>query len=379
MPTTTTAQQIANATAQDVQARLGAEHPALLDYCNRVQLEILKFSRWKFTMSAPQRFLTKKGQTDYWIGAVGTGPNYQTDTALNLTDVEFVKQGTVFDRSNFRLLMRTSEPPNLTKMSYQDASFRLDRPKLWRYDANSPNTFSIYPAPDNQNGYQLVPETPVVSTSAAGALAAATLDVQVTFVDSASGESLPSGIATIYVPANHVLVVGPPQPGFASNDEGINYNTYNVYAAKHGSTLTLQNTSPVSTSNAWTEPTSGLTTTGATPPTSPSIAQLGGYIIEFRYFKQRPQVTALATVLTVPDEYKDVVIAGVNAKAYPLLGMQYAGEAAFWAQQYAEGLRGIVRDANLFPRGGEFMRPDAAALSKTLPAIETLDPSITQV
>lgn len=379
MPTTTTAQQIVNATAQDVQARLGAEHPALLDYCNRVHLEILKTSRWKFLLSAPLRFLTTKGQTDYWIGTTGTGPNYQVDTGLNLTDVEFIRQGTVWDRSNFRQLFRTDEPPNLTKMSYQDANYRLDRPKVWRYDVDTPNTFSIYPAPDNQNGYQPVPETPVVTTVTSGSLAAATIDLQVTLVDSLGGESLPSGIATIYVPVNSVVVVGPPQPGIAKTDQGVAYSSYNIYAAKHGSTLTLQNTSPISTSNTWTEPTSGLTTNGATPPTSPTIAQMGGYIIEFRYFKQRQQITALNQVLQIPDDYKDVVIAGVNAKAYPLLGMQYAGEAAYWGSQYADGIRGIIRDANLFPRGGEFVRPDPAALSRTLPAIETLDPSITQI
>src|SRR3972149_467772 len=58
----------------------------LIKWVEAVQQTILHRRRWDWMLSAPKRFVTEVGQTDYWIGAtsgVGLG---QVDTGLNLSD-----------------------------------------------------------------------------------------------------------------------------------------------------------------------------------------------------------------------------------------------------------------------------------------------------
>jgi hypothetical protein len=377
MATYSTAQTVINDAAQDVQNLLGPEHPALLTYTNRVHMEILKVSRWVFLLSAPQRFLTIKGQTDYWIGPTASCPNYQVNTGLNLSNVEFIQPGTVLDRSNFRSLFRTTNPPDVTKFSYRDSMARLGRPKLWRYAPTNGNVLSIYPAPDNQNNYQMLPQAPVLTVAAGGTQAARYEQFQLTFVDTAGGESQPGPLSTIYVPANYVAVVGPPQPAFGYSDSGVSYTSYNVYGSLQNGTPGLQNASPINVSTAWTEPTTGLIG-GVTPPSDPTIAPLGGYVIEFQYYQQRQEITSTSQILQIPDEYRSTITAGVNAMAYAMLRELESKptEAAYWEQKYKDGIRAIIRDSQNFPRGPEFMRPDPSAITRTLPDIEHLDPTI---
>src|SRR5216684_3067789 len=83
VPNLPTAQQVVNSVSTDLLQRIAPEDPVLLDYINRVQLQLLRVSRWKFLQSSPQRFVTRAERSDYWIGPVGSGPLDVVDTGLN--------------------------------------------------------------------------------------------------------------------------------------------------------------------------------------------------------------------------------------------------------------------------------------------------------
>jgi len=381
---TTTCQNVISATAQDVRNTLDTtqNQALLIDYTNRVQLEMLRWSRWIFLLSAPQRFITQLGVTDYWLGATAGNSQGQYDTGLNLTDIRTIKPGTVFDRTNFTPLQKVDEPPLVAKVAYPDATSRPARPSQWRQAIDTPNVMNIYPAPDNQTLYSPQPEPPICTTATSGALANRLYWVTVTFVDSTGAESTAPRATKIFVPAGKVLVVNPPKEPLIAGTTGIKYDRYNVYAVSSpfGTTLTAnqatQQATLISTSSNWQEPNSGLTTTGLNPPTNNAVEPIDGYIIEFRYWKQRKQVAATSDVLQIPDDYKDIVIAGVNALSFQFLNRM--PDASAWMQRYREGLTGIIRDINLFPRGSEFIRPDSAGIGGQLPAIESIDLSVLQ-
>jgi hypothetical protein len=92
----------------------------------------------------------------------------------------------------------------------------------------------------------------------------------------------------------------------------------------------------------------------------------GAYDIEFRYYKARIPISALDTVLQIPDDYKDIVVAGVNQLA--LVFLKKTDEVTYWMTTYKDGLREMVRDANLFPRE-DFIRPDYVAIPHSSPSI----------
>lgn len=83
------------------------------------------------------------------------------------------------------------------------------------------------------------------------------------------------------------------------------------------------------------------------------------YTIDFRYYKIRVQLTADNQILQIPDDYKDVVCAGVNWLAAKYLDRME--DAQHWFSVYQAGKTQMIKDANLFPRDGEFVRPDAAS------------------
>src|SRR5579872_1291494 len=105
---------IVNRVSQDIRLQLaaaGSDATILIDYTNRIQLEILRSSRWKFTLSPIVDITTVAGISDYWIGAEGQNTPGTLDTGLNLTNVRIIKPSTVFDRTNFQRLNRTDERP----------------------------------------------------------------------------------------------------------------------------------------------------------------------------------------------------------------------------------------------------------------------------
>jgi hypothetical protein len=190
--------------------------------------------------------------------------------------------------------------------------------------------------------------------------------VNVTLVDSLGNESTAAPNPTkIFVPANSVLVVNAPVPGITQSASGVQYNQYNVYAYNAGTTvtssgygtLTKQTVTPVSITNTWTEPTSGLTTTGTSAPAANNLTPLDGYIIEFKYWQQRPAGLSAGSTLLIPDEYKDVIVAGTNWLASQFINK--ATDTQYWGGIYQNGLRTMIRDRNLSPKR-DFIQPDTA-------------------
>lgn len=384
--TTTSAQDIMDATAREIRQILSStttpDSTLLLDWMNRISLEILRTSRWQFLQSAPKQFITERGVTDYWLGASGSAPAGTQDTGLNLGDVRTIKPGTVFDRTNFVPLGKTEEPPLTAKVAYPDDTSRMGRPAVWRQATDTPQILNIYPAPDNQSLYQPQPTTPICTTVAGGALANRTYFVTATFVDSGGNESTSPFPAEIFVPAGFLLVVKSPVEPYPKSATGIQYNRYHVYAAQaannmsalaSGSLFKQTDSTPITTGTDFTEPTSGLVISTPAPPTNNGVEPIDGYIIEFRYLKGRVQLTNPTQIIQIPDDYKDVVIAGVTSKAFHYLFR--TAEAQQWYGFYKDGTSQIIRDLNLI-RSQEYIRPDASAIGGHLPAVESIDLSV---
>jgi len=383
---TTTAQNIMSATSQDVRNQISAvttpDSNVLLDYVNRVSLDMLKVSKWWFLLSPTQQFITQTGVTNYWVGPIGSNPAGTYDTGLNLTDFRYVKPKSVVDRTNFRPLGQINEQPLSSKISYSDGTQRPGRPSVYRQDEATPNVLNIYPAPDNQALYTPQPEPPICTVTPGGALSNRIYFVTTTFVDSLGGESTAPVVTEIFVPANMLLVVNPPIEPVGASATGIAYNRYNVYAASAGTSEITEITSNSTTLQAsnifnnatWTEPTSGLTTNGTNPPSTNGVEPIEGYIIEFRYFRQIAQITSPGQFVQVPDDYKHVMIAGVNSLAFQFLFR--AAEAQAWEGRYQQGLQKIVRDLNFMSKTGDYFGPDAASIGGFLPTVETIDLSL---
>lgn len=384
-PYTIPVSAILNSVANDLLQGIAAEAQELIDYINRVSLEILRTSRWKFLEQGPVNFITQMEQTDYWVGPVGQGPDTAVDTLLNLQNLGIVKENTVYDYSNFTILQRVANAPLYNSLGFPDSLSRPGKPAVWRNDPDSPQIVNIYPAPNNQNNYLPEPPAPICVTTPGGSLPLRTYYVTVTYVDSYGYESIPSDNATIIVvPANSLLVVKPPKVGIQVDTRGVSYNQYNVYAANAFATLPgpaldnatsttqlpLQSVAPQTL--AWAEPTSGLVTGTAYAPQTNNITPLDGYIIRFKYYADRIQLTQSLQFLQIPDYYKDIVVAGVNWYAAQFLERQQPMQ--FWGAMYKDGLRQMIRDKNLFPRGsGDYIAPDGATIAVKLPSIETVN------
>lgn len=383
--TTTSAQSVMDRVAQDVRqtvsSSVGSTPDAgiLLDYVDRVSFEMLRTSKWMFLQGTPQQFVTQLGITDYWIGPNQTGPLSAYETTLNLTDLRIVKPKSVLDRSNFRALGHMDEAPLSARLAFTDNTSRPGRPAMWRQDESNPFVLNVYPAPDNQNIFSPQPSSPIYTKIISGALLNRFYFVALTFVDSLGNESTPSLPTKIFIPSGSLVIINPPQEPVISGTSGVTYDRYNVYAAQAPdgvtldvSDLTLQATgTTLSTATTWTEPTTGLTTNGVTAPTTNNLEPLEGYIIEFRYFKLRIPVTDPNQILQIPDDYKDVVAAGVNAFTFSYLTRP--AEAQKWYALYKDGLSQIVRDINFMGRGGDYIEIDPAAIGQFLPTVETID------
>ncbi len=357
---TLTAQNIVDCVSQDIRSQLatsGADGNILLDYTNRVQLDVLRKSRWDWMMSPPKYFITENEQTDYWLGASGANIRGTVDTALNLTDIDYIKEDGVFDRSNFHRLLRTQSQPLSNVLSFKSGDSRPATPALFRHDrVSNPNVLSIFPAPVANNSFQPEPPTPILEQTAGGALVARTYYVKVTFIDTLGNESTPSDPAAVqYIAASNLVRVKSPELPLVLTTRGISYSRYNVYASTTLGSEQKQNASPTNIGTDWTEPAGGLIA-GIAPPSANSLTPMDGFLIEFRYYRTRPQVATLGTTLLVPNDYKDILCAGVAFHASKFLSRPE--DASLFFSLYQEGLIGMIRDKNQFPKGGEFVRPD---------------------
>lgn len=369
-----TVQQVINSSTTDVMNQIGVNHPMLLDFCNRISMDLLRSTKWDFLLADVQTFITREGVTAYWVGAPGTGPKGTYDTGLNLLDIKFVQHGSVYDRSNYKTLGSHAEAPVSSVLSYTDGTSRPGRPDVYRNNIDTPFTLNIYPAPDNQNTQVPQPEPPIVSTTPGGALPARVYNLTVTFVDALNGESLCPSTVPLYIPANSLAVVQTPTTLVPTNDAGVPYSRYNVYASAVSSlpqNTAKQSASPISLGTDWTEPTSGLLTATVPPPSNPTIATYNGYVIQFRYYRQEAVITSFAQVLQIPDRYVDVMIAGINWLALKFLNR--APEAAEWFSTYRMGQIAMVRDRNQQNRFADYISPDPTSIGRFLPTVETID------
>jgi hypothetical protein len=374
----TTVQQIVNSAVTDIMNQIGQSHPILLDYANRISMDMLRSTKWDFLLSDVETFITRQGVTAYWIGATGGAPQGTYDTGLNLTDVKWIQHGAVYDRSNYRELGSVAEAPVSSVLAYTDGTSRPGRPAVYRNNVDTPFTLNIYPAPDNQNTQAPQPEPPLVNIVAGGSLPARLYNLVTTFVDGLGGESTAAAYSSpLYIPANFLAVVQTPTTLVPTNDAGVPYNFYNVYASQTSflpQNSTLQSAVPIALGTNWIEPTSGLITVGVNPPSRNAAATYNGYIIQFRYYKIETPITTFTQVIQIPDRYADVMIAGVNWLALKFLSR--VPEAAEWLSTYRTGLVAMVRDRNQMNRFADYISPDPASLGGFLPTIETIDLSL---
>ena len=369
-----TVQNITDGVTTDFRSVLstGANPDILIDWTNRIQLDLLQFSNWRFLISGPQRFITEWQRTNYWVGATGGNTSTSVDTGLNITNLQRVLDRTVRDRSNARELFRTQDAPNNLYFQGADAQPRPGRPRLWMNSQDTPSVINIFPAPDNQNTVLPSPNNPVIERAAGGALGTRTYYVVVTLVDNTGGESSPCSEANIeYFTNGQLAKVRAPTPIFGAASSGILYNFYNIYAGTNASNMTLQNVTPVSITADWTEPGTGLTTSGVGSPASSTIAPMYGYIIEFRYLQSRVQLAALTDILQIPQDYKDVMIAGVNAVTAKYLGDQPG--VGFWGQLYEAGKSRMIKDKNYLEGTYDLIAIDPAATPINQNSMELLD------
>jgi hypothetical protein len=374
----TTVQQIVTSVQTDVQNQIGPNHPMLLDFSNRISLDILRSTKWDFLLSDVQSFITRQGVTAYWIGASGANPPGTFDTGLNITNMKWVQHGSVYDRSNYTTLGSVAEAPVSAVLSYTDGTSRPGRPKVYRNNIDTPFTLNIYPAPDQQNNQSPQPEPPLVSTVAGGALPARTYNLVTTFVDGLGGESTTGAYSTpLYIPAGFLAVVQTPTTLIPTNDAGVPYSFYNVYASSSSflpQNSAKQTVTPIALGTNWTEPLTGLTTGGVNPPSFNAAATYNGYIIQFRYYDVEQLITSFAQNLQIPDRYSDIMVAGVNWLALKFL--RRSPEAAEWFGTYRLGLTTMVRDRNQQNRFADYISPDPSSLGGMLPTIETIDLSL---
>lgn len=358
---TTTAEEIVNRAGQEVRNVLDPananDQVIFLDYINRIQLQMLRASRWQFQWSDVIYFSTERGQTDYYIGPVGQALPGQVDTLLDLNDVDFILRNSVFDITNNRTLFKKDERPYSSALSFQDGQFRTGRPLAWRNDLLQPNVIQLYPASDNQNSYRPVPQTPYVSQSAsATVLADRTYFTVVTLLDSFGNESVPCAReAWTKVEAGNVITVHSPFLPYNITSSDASYTQWNVYGGTVSGSWVKQNASPINIATDWTEPDAGLIS-GAAPPTVNNLIPMDGYLIGFRYFQQRQIVEELETVVQIPDVYKDIFCAGVTFLCCQYLRLHE--DAARWYAQYKDGIRDMIRDRNSGPREQDYISPD---------------------
>lgn len=376
---------VINGVSQDIRNQLSSQigtsgQPVLIDYTNRVHKQMLRFSRWNFLKSEPQYFLTQKGQAAYWVGPTGTGPAGTVETGLNLQDVYQFKKDSVIDLSNSKALKWLFATPTGPNLIDRVGAGKVGLPAVFSQSLNDPNIFLLSPPPDNQNTTQPTPQVPIVQTTVSGALSARTYLVKITFVDSLGGESTSTTTgAPIYIPASSLVVVKSPATGYfgvlpdGSSVSGVQYNRYNVYAVQatlingiptNEGSETLQNISgPISFGTDWTEPGTGLITTGASVPLKNTLQPVGAYVIKFEYYKNRIKLVTADQSLQIPDDYIDIVITGVKSLAYTLMGKVQEAQLAY--QVYKAGMTEMIMDKNQFPEGVEFMRPDTNSYCNT--------------
>ena len=115
--------------------------------------------------------------------------------------------------------------------------------------------------------------------------------------------------------------------------------------------------------NVFSTPPTTATINGQ-PPTTTTIQPLNAYVIQFRYYQTRNQITSAnpTQILQIPYAYRDIVIAGVNYLAALYANRNEIVEPPYkigmWKRDFEQGLAQIRRDLRISYRKTDFIAPD---------------------
>src|ERR1051326_4581496 len=270
-----TVSQIIAGCSQDIRRILDSadsgDQVALIDYTNRTQLQLLRAARWRFLLSNVLKFQTKAGVTDYWIGATAGNPT-----------------------QSYVLSAAASNGSTTT------------------YTGIALNT--------------LYPQETVTTSGFVNGANNGTFTVQSSTATTATVNN-PSGVNEAH---SRTL-------SFVVTDTTLNIT--NLGIVKRGTVFDRTNSRRLYPTD---EAPLGPNFTGLNRPelyrndgtNTPGIFSVypppqDVYVIEFRYYFSKPQLSALSDTLLIPDDYKDVVIAGVNYFASLYLRENY-NDAQIW-------------------------------------------------
>ncbi|CAN5950540.1 unnamed protein product [Sphagnum jensenii] len=98
----------------------------------------------------------------------------------------------------------------------------------------------------------------------------------------------------------------------------------------------------------------------AVAPIVSTITPILGYVIAFRYQRAKIPITQSSQILQIPDDYFDVVIAGVNyyANLYTAKMDDEQVKTGLWKREFMEGLSQIRRDLRINFRNTDVISPD---------------------
>ena len=136
-----TVQNIVDCAQRDAQHLIGGSHVAVIDYTNRISLDLLRHSRWRFLLSPVKSFSTVVGEDSYYIGS-GAAPAGSTDVNLDIENLRSLKLDSIFDRTNHKRLHNTEETPVGTQFTQNN------KPQLFRLDQDTSTVINIYPPAD---------------------------------------------------------------------------------------------------------------------------------------------------------------------------------------------------------------------------------------
>lgn len=172
--------------------------------------------------------------------------------------------------------------------------------------------------------------------------------------------------------------VVPSFPTYLADTSGA---TWLLYVDVTGEVITLQSYSAVapalvlsdSTGSNWlievstsgildTTPTGAFAPSIVQPPQTSTITPLNGYVMGFFYQKNRIPITSPSDILQIPDNYFDVVLAGVNyyANLYTSKSDDIGIKAGAWKKEFMEGLAQMRRDLRINFRNTDVIMPDPA-------------------
>src|SRR6267142_2736245 len=116
----TTVQNIVDSVSQDIRKLLGnsgSDATILVDYVNRAHLSIVEHSTWPWMKSPLMGLITRYGVNRYMLSGVGFEGGY--GTSHNFTNLDYIDENSVYDRTTKRRLVRVDDKPGL--FEFEDA------------------------------------------------------------------------------------------------------------------------------------------------------------------------------------------------------------------------------------------------------------------